>query len=324
MTGNLLSKPRYTTAKSKFFKSSISFLALVVLFICLLNSRVISGEIYLVMTEAAELIIPSLFPLMVLSRFMCNFGLLEFYERFSGKVISRLFRVSEEASACILIAFLSSFPLGAMSISTLYKDGRVTKEAAETALGPAHSTGPAFPIAVIGGKLFGSLTHGLIIYIIQILSAVIASKVLLKKSSKYKTENNANTECTYKSFSLSVTDAVAQSAVGCVNIVGFVTFGKLLILVISEFISMSSISKALTSSLIEFSSGCSSCAVIGGSIGFALCGFCLSFGGIVSMLQAASYTSSCGLSLKKCMIYKLVEGCIAFIISYFIYNIVFC
>lgn len=323
MNINSLVKPRYAVVKSKIFRNTVAILATAVLLVCLTKSKAMSFEIFFVMTETAEVVIPSLFPLMVLSRFMCNYGLLEFYERFSGKVISRLFRVSKEAAGCILIGFLSSFPLGAMSISTLYKDGRVTKEEAETALGPAHSTGPAFPIAVIGGKLFGSLTYGLTIYVIQILSAVIASNVLLSKVRKTKTENNADSEYTYQSFAQSVTDAVCQSAVGCVNIVGFVTFGKLILLVISELFSMSSVSKALTASFIEFSSGCTSCAVIGGSMGFALCAFSLSFGGIVSMLQAASYASTCGLSLKKCIIYKFFEGCIAFVLSYLTYNIIF-
>lgn len=326
MTRHKNIKADVLTVNRRYLKAISGLAALVVFYVILSRSDTVSSEIYTAMKDSALVIIPSLFPLMILSRFICNYGLLEFYGKITGKVMSKLFNVSPKASGSILIGLLSSFPLGTMTVCDLYKRGIITKDEAETALGPAHSTGPAFPIAVIGTGIMKSYSYGTGLYLIQILSLLITSKLLNNYDLKNIEEREKIPLCTsdtYDGFAGALTDAVCKSADGCVNIIGFISLGKLIIRALSSVIPMKPVYMTITSALIEFSSGCAASADLGGGVGFALCSFGLCFGGIVSLLQAASYTSKTGLKIKKCILFKLIQGIISMIISYCVYYIIF-
>ena len=78
--------------------------------------------------------------------------------------------------------------------------------------------------------------------------------------------------------------------------------------------------EAILSSVFEFSSGVSAGARLGGNIGAALTGFSVGFSGISALMQVASFAFESGVSMKKCAVFKLLQGFICSgicVLSYF-------
>ena len=323
MTNHVKALGKRQNSNRQKVKLLIAVLAMVLLFVILMRSEKLSETIYSSLSETAKKVIPALFPMMVLARFMTNYGLVDFYEKISAGVVKRLFGVSRKASCAVILGFLSSFPIGAATVCELYNSGELTKEEAENSLGPAHNTGPAFPVCVIGAAVLGSVSYGTFLYFIQIISAVIASKLLIPKSAKQSTSvlaPHGKVDC---SFSSTLTDAICSSAVGCLNIVAFVQFGRLLSELVYVLLNKNSIALLLTASVIEFSSGSVLSADAGGIMGLTLCSFSICFGGMTSLLQASSYTSKARLSIKKCFIFKLLQGILSSLLSFLVFFLMF-
>lgn len=305
------------------YKKILSVAAFVLLFIILTLSETLSEAIYLCIKDTGKKIIPALFPMMVLSRFMTEYGLLDFLGGCSANAVNKIFGVCKKSVGALVLGFLSSFPIGAMTVCNLYEKGELTKTEAENALGPAHNTGPAFPVMVIGSQIYGNTITGMFIYFTQFISSVITSKILIKKTTDKIKQNQILNKRTYNNFSTSLTNAVCSSALGCVNIIAYVTFGRIMIVLLSELLMSNTKLLLIATVITEFSTGSCVSAYTGGLIGFILCSFSISFGGITSMLQASSHSSKVGISMKKCVFFKILQGIIASLLSIFGYFILF-
>ncbi len=292
-------------------------------FVILIYSEILSEEIYLCIKDTGKKIIPALFPMMVLSRFMTEYGLLDFFEKCSAGAANTMFGVCKKSTGALVMGFLSSFPIGVMTVCNLYEKGELTKAEAESALGPSHNTGPAFPVSVIGSKTYGTPLPGIFIYFTQIISSVITSKILIKKAPGNINQNQPLNKRNYSNFSTSLTTAVCSSALGCVNIIAYVTFGRIMTVLLSKLLMSNTKLLLIVTTITEFSTGSFVAACTGGLIGFMFCSFSINFGGITSLLQASSHTSKVGLSMKRCVFFKLLQGLIASLLSIFGYFILF-
>lgn len=266
-------------------------------------STQISTGIVKTATATAKTVIPSLFPFMVISSFMTDSGLCSVLEIFPGKLLEKTAHIKKEVTGAVVLGLISGFPIGVSTVCDIYKSGKISKEEAEAALCQAHNTGPGFPISFIGTYLWGSPAFGISVYLSQVLSMVLLSRLIFKRAavtdcSTYKIKSHIN-------YTKSLSDAIAKSAVGCLSICASVVFWKT---VCGLFTVFTPVINASILSVFEFSSGASSAAAVGGLIGALLTGFSIGFGGLAAMFQGVGFAAECGLSVRKVFKFKAAQG----------------
>lgn len=152
----------------------------------LLLAAVVAGGIALLMWPQAaatgvsrglsicsSVIIPSLFPFLVLSGFLVRSGLSVKLGRRLDRVTRALFGLPGCCGAGILIGFIGGYPAGGMAAGELVEQGAITREEGKKMLRFCVNGGPAFIISAVGAGLMGDIRYGVMLYAAHIAAAVL-------------------------------------------------------------------------------------------------------------------------------------------------------
>lgn len=123
--------------------------------------------------SAAKLLIPSLFPFMVMSSFIIRSGAYEWFGKVLAPVTKIFFGLPAAASSAVILSFIGGFPIGAKCTKLLYQNGKITNRQAERMLCFCVCSGPAFLVTAIGTIMLHSITAGIILYLSQIVSGIL-------------------------------------------------------------------------------------------------------------------------------------------------------
>lgn len=125
-----------------------------------------------------EVLIPSLFPFFVLSGLIQELGLPSRLGRLAAPGMHRLFGVSGQGCAALILGLLAGYPLGAASAAGLVQRGEISREEGERLLGFCNNSGPAFLIGAAGAGVYGSAKAGVLLYFSHVLAALAAGLLL--------------------------------------------------------------------------------------------------------------------------------------------------
>lgn len=118
-------------------------------------------------------IIPSLFPFLVLSSFVVQSGLSARAGKLLGKITKKLFKLPGAAGGAIIMSFMGGYPIGAQMTSELLKQNSITRGQAQRMILFCVNCGPAFVISAVGSAMLGSKQAGVILFISLTLSSVL-------------------------------------------------------------------------------------------------------------------------------------------------------
>lgn len=257
-------------------------------------------------------IIPSLFPYMVVSSLIVSSKV----GYIPAKILplSKLFSLPESATCAILLGALCGFPVGAKTAVNLYLKGELTKEEAEILISAANNTGPSFVVFVIGGAFFKSNAFGWHLYICQLMASFICALFInravfgveKKRFKKYKT-------------SLSFPDffsAVSDSATSIITVCAFIVFFSVIQgFLLPVFSSISTDLAGGVSAVLEFTQGAKFASLLGGAKGRFLAGLSVGWSGLSVFFQTIAFTSPHGISLKRTLCTKALQGIICGILT---------
>lgn len=253
----------------------------------------------------ATCIIPSLFPYMVISHMIISGGACSFI----GKIlpIARLYGLPRDASAPIFLGSLCGFPVGAKAACELYKKGALTKTEAEVLISAANNTGPSFVVSVIGGVFFKSAVFGWILYSAQLFSSLIAAIIVNRLIFPFKRrEDNTVRVC---ESNINFFSAVSDSASSVITVCGFIVFFSVIFGFSLPYITdLSPTFAGILSSILEFTGGCEYAAALGGAKGRFLCGLAVGWSGLSVFCQSCAFTAPLGLSQKRTLCTKALQG----------------
>lgn len=120
-----------------------------------------------------ELLIPSLFPFMVLSSYMVRSGISAKLSKIFSPAAKLLFRLPGSAAPTVIMSFIGGFPVGAKGIAGLYETKLISLNQAKRMSLFCVGAGPAFLITAVGTVLLNNVNLGIILLISQILSGFI-------------------------------------------------------------------------------------------------------------------------------------------------------
>lgn len=258
-------------------------------------------------------VIPSLLPFFVLSNLIISC--------FSGKEISilspfeRMCGIPHGQGTLFLLGLLGGYPIGAQGVYHAWKRGQLNASTAKRLLGFCSNPGPSF-IFGIAASLFCNKSIGMILWLIQIISALLVGALLPSK------------EIAHQSTKLIVrpnnTDILLNSMKALATVCGWVVLMRVLIAFTQRwFLWMlpQTVAVAITG-LLELANGC--CDLINipaESVRFILCCAMLSCGGICVLIQTLSVTKELGIGWY--VPGKLLQSSISVILSTLIAPILF-
>jgi sporulation integral membrane protein YlbJ len=281
-----------------------------------------------------NMIIPSLFPLFVLSGLLTNLGMHAYLGRLLAPAMSRIFGFSGKIGSAFLIGITGGYPIGAAAVADLCRRGEISPEEAQAALAFCNNSGPAFIVGAAGVGIFKSTTIGLGLYGIQILSALAVG--LLFAPKQIQRSPAAPDTFEVLEFSHALTVAMKKSLMSTVFICGYIVFFTVIsgMLETAGFfhllcqgcvpllgISIQAV-RSLFMGILELGTGISALSGLPATPGnLALCSFILGWGGISVHFQTLAMLSGTKIKTARHTAGRLLCGLIAALLSFVFFSL---
>lgn len=253
---------------------------------------------------------------MILSNILIDSGFAEFFGNILNKPVKFLFNVNGNCVAAILLGSIAGFPVGAKCAAMLYDKNLCSKDEAERILPYCNNAGPAFIIGTIGIGIFNDYKIGVMIYIVQIISAVICGIILSFPRKQINSYPNPYTINNITAATIS--KSVINAGTSMISICGHICFFSFLLNIIIKLITNITTNPYIITficGLFEITSGfnCAGHLTYGVAIAALFCGW----SGLSVQMQISSLVSQHGISMKYCILGKLLQGVLMFLIILF-------
>lgn len=239
-------------------------------------------------------VIPSLFPFMALSVFICKSRAADFFAA-ALRPVTKLLKIPAVCGGALLASFIGGYPAGAKCIGDLVCEGVIGRKTAARMLCFCVNAGPPFLISTVGFAVFGSIETGFLLFCAQFISSLVIA-LCLSFFSEYPTEQMENIPLTTRKNSAAcITESVISAAESCFRMCAFIVIACGALELIYDGAAFSSVSgnplaKALFTGFFEVTAGVLSCSEIEGFPGVIAAGAIASFSGVSVMLQVAAVT----------------------------------
>ena len=287
---------------------------LIASFILFLHANVAAEAVRNTLDLCARILIPSLFPYMVLSSLIVRTGAAEILGKPFAPLTRRLFRLPSCAGGAVILGILCGFPLGAQSACELYSRGCLTKKQAERLIPIANCAGSAFTIEIIGSYLWNSRTFGLLLYAVQLMASWLLGIVLARlcdEDSSYCSVNDKDIH-TQESVSLGscLADSIAASALSMLKICGFAAFFSVVASLLQHIFDGIHLPQwgAFSAAVLELTAASKAASETEGTLGLFLAGLSLGWAGLSVLFQCMHFTTPAGLSLRTTVYAHGIRG----------------
>lgn len=264
----------------------------------------------------AATLVPSLFPLFVLSRLLDALGLAQTLGQRTAVIMQRLFGVSGAGAQAFVLGLCGGYPLGASIVAQLRRDERIGRDEAERLLAFCNNSGPAFILGAVGG-VFASVKVGILLYIAHILAAVCTGLCFRRRTSEGQTQApyaaSARPVCAAAAF----TGAVTGAAESCFRLCGYVCFFGAITALCDPFRFLPPLGAAFVLGFFELGSGIAALAGWqAGPLTMALAGFLLGWGGLSVHGQTLGTVAATDIKCARHLMGRALCGLFAALFSF--------
>lgn len=258
-----------------------------------------------------QILVPSLYPFMVLSVFVVKCGLSEKIGRLFEVPARAILKLPGSTTATLLMSAIGGYPTGARGIAALYDAGSITENQAMRMLCFCVNAGPAFVISAVGIGFLKNAQAGVILFASQLFSSVILSIIsgITAKGESFvpKTKPRRGTKAVDALVS-STSDAARAMLSMCCFVVLFAAFLNLICIWVKE-----PHAAAALSALMEVTGGCADLAKLG--VPLWVFSFALGWGGICVHFQVLSSIVNIRTNLTRFVFFRLLHGALAAMIT---------
>ncbi len=275
----------------KQIKVILPLLIFALFLLFLIFSQQVQETTYEALLFCGKILIPSLFPGFVLSDMLIHLSAGRQLKKVGW--FSRLFHLPSACFRCWVLGLLAGFPTAADGISKMVISGEISKTEGERCLAFTNNPGIVFVVCAVGSGLFGSLSLGFYLWVIQTAAAFLIGLFFAEPGEKIRTSASCPTPVALNRL---FPKAVVSSVSSVLNICGFVVFFRVVIGLLTAG-SFSS-TKILLAGLLEMTCGIS---VLSDASLFSvvLASFLLGWSGLSVHFQIIHVVSSAELSVSR-------------------------
>ncbi len=257
-----------------------------------------------------NMVIPSLFPFMVLSELFISSGAAGAVGKIFGKPLSLLFGISPDGASALLLGFICGFPIGTKSAVLLYEQGSISKSELEHLTVFCNNPSSAFLVSAVGIGLFGSRKFGLLLYAAHLLSASIVgiiSGIYYRKDNKTAVPEKAPTaqKCGFSGFFV---NAVTGSASSMLFICAFVVFFSAVLgylRLLCDSLALPPLLQVLLLGFFEMTGGVSAASALPSSVAAPIAALLCGWSGLSVHFQFAGICGNREISIRPYLLGKL-------------------
>lgn len=257
-----------------------------------------------------DVLIPSLFPFMVLSAFSMSSGIFDGNGKTVSFIMNKIFRLPSVCFPAVLFGFTGGYPVGARVITGLYEDNKITASQAKHLLVFCVNAGPAFIVSAAGGMVLGSRKAGYVMLFSACISSLLIG-VTYGRINKRDSVSEYNDIKMKMPLSDSLVSAVTSSCSGILSVCSWVLVFSAFSGIIRAFLN-NNLTILIFDSLSEVTSGLKSAAELGG---VPFVSACIAFGGFCIMCQLLPYIKKCGMKTGEYLLFRIINSILTFAIT---------
>lgn len=307
-------------------------ISILVLF-CILNPESMISGTKSALTLWATIIIPSLFPFMILTNLIQKTALPYLLGKLLSPLMNFLFNLPGISSLAIFLGMTGGYPIGAKITNDLLLENSITKHDANHLITFVNNTGPLFMLGAVGLGIYNSPAIGLLLLISHYISAIIIG--IIGKFIKRKNPVENNKKIAFNIIKLSdigniLNEAIKKSIDTILMIGGFI----ILFSIISAFLEQTNIliyiskiflpmlkvetSTAILTGFLEVTNGINKIALVNIPLiqKLIITSSLIGFGGMSIHFQTLSIISKTKINFLKYLTGKLFHGILSGITAY--------
>lgn len=253
-------------------------------------------------------ILPSLFPFMVLSTYIIKSSIFEFAYKILSPVSRALFRQPACTVPIIITSMIGGFPVGIKMVGNLLRENAITKNQAQRLCIFCMNGGPAFVITAVGVNMLGSAKAGAIMF-----ASLCLSSLIIGIFTRFLGDKNESAEHTQKPDTLvSLSSAVSDALQSVLGICAWVVIFSAITNCLKICIEIENVYTAI-SSFLEVTNGC---VMLAGKMPIPVITAIIGFGGICVHCQVISELKECGVKYSHFFVCRVLNGAVASFVSY--------
>lgn len=246
-------------------------------------------------------ILPSLFPFMVISAYICENKLIHKLALLSDKFTKKIFRTNGYGIISFILGVMGGYPVGAKVIHDYYVTGKLSQNEAERLFYWCINPSPAFTVTAIGLLMMGNMKTGIIIYVSCILSSITIG-FFCRFLNEDTTENRIDLSIPKKTDT-SFVKAVSSGTEAMLGICGWVLIFSAFSYIVSA-LPLNETVKLFVKSVCEVTTGCNT--AIETRLPLAVITAVVGFGGFAVICQVNSYASACNVKLSRLICARVI------------------
>lgn len=280
-----------------------------------------------------NIILPTLLPFIIVSNLMIGFQIVPCLCSFFSPLLCRLLPISKEGCYPILVGMLSGYPVGAKACADLVKGNRISEAEGQFLLSFCNNASPMFITGYIARQCMNLPQYRYRILAVLLTSAFLSSFLyyLLEHLLFYSSisaleyqpiKMKSPTHSEQKSDNISLFQILDTSILNgfeiMVKIGGYIILLSFIAQIIYDLPFFPVPFKSFLVGILEITTGSAAVAktTISSHIKIVLITAITGFGGLSSLAQTQSVISNSGLSIKKYIICKLLNGFWASLLAY--------
>ena len=271
-------------------------------------------------------LVPYLFPIMIISRLLIGSNLIYRFLRPFSFLCQKMLHLSPAGSYALLLGFCCGYPMGVKTLADLRSEDAISPEETYYLASFINNVSPGFLIACVCHDLLKA-PQFVIPCMVMVYGAALCYGVGMLVVHRHRRETadfpdmTATTsepphgrKCSsdHTTFLTFLDTSIEDSITQMLKIGGYMVLFSVLSFFVCHMSALSAITRASLAALLEISLGCQLLTGLSVSLfwKYLLIVVTLTFGGLCSAFQSASYLRSIGFPLKKYIKTKAITAVI--------------
>lgn len=286
--------------------------------------QAVAGGISRGLSICSTVLIPSLFPFLVLGGFLIRSGVAAAIGRRAERLTRWLFGLPGCCAAGILIGAVGGYPAGGTVVSELVRSGQIDRAEGRRMLRFCVNGGPGFIISAVGVGLMGSVGLGMILFAAHLIASLILGIAGAPRADRRYVAPRARGVSKHLPPTAALVESVTAACESLLYMCGFVLlFAAALALIdVSGMVSLlgggtvagEKLWSAILACVLEVSCGCTAAAALPENAVLFLA-FAVGFGGLSVHCQLASSLRGLGLIDRGFFVARLAHGVLTAVIT---------
>lgn len=302
----------------KYSNLIIVILSFATMFLIICNKSLISRTIITSFGIWFNTLVPSMFPMFILSDILINYNFTTYIPKRIINFISKIFNISNSSVLIIFLSMISGFPTNAINIKNAYDNNIISKNEAEHLLLFNHFANPLFVLETVGNFYLNNNKYGIIILLSLILGSIIIG-ILFRNKNHNITINYISKNNKSQSFGTVLSEAIKKSVNTLLMISGTITLFLVLSTLIINVFNINSYISTLIQAILEMTMATSflSSLDISDMLKVVFTTSIIAFGGLSIHLQVISILDD-KIKYRNYLIGRIFHALISGIISFLI------